>query len=98
MKRKKVTTGLVRTMLWMKILHILDNRNTAHVSYEVKSAYSHVTNVINEFINLGWVEKNNKGRAKILKLTESGKKVHKYNDMILTEMNRARLCSINNKK
>ena len=72
---KKQHTNFIIIPSWIKLLPLLNKKNTSDVSYDTRITYSHVVKCANEFGNRKWVTSKKKGRDRIYKLTNKGKRI-----------------------
>ena len=74
---------IVKAVKWMIILEKIDGANLSKLSKNTDVSYSHITNIINEFIDKKWVMKQLVGRENKFLLTQTGLTMQKYCTYIL---------------
>ena len=68
----------VKIMKWMEILEKLEDKNMNKICRDVECTISHGYDIMNEFIERGWITSKKVGRINDIKLTKKGKKVKMY--------------------
>jgi len=72
---------------WIKILMYIENDNMANVSRKLGCTYSHLSKIVNQFKQKGWVSIMRNGRANVVTLTEKGTKIKDACQTIAIELN-----------
>ena len=76
---------IIKGMKWMQLLAHVEDDNLSRLSYKLDCTYSHLTKIMKEFEEKGWVNREKHGRTITNTLTEKGREIQRNVILILNE-------------
>ena len=77
---------MIKTMVWMKLIIVIEDDCLSRLSYKMDVTYSHLTIIVNEFEKRGWIIRSKDGRRVTNTLTKKGHAVKEVCEKVFTEL------------
>mgnify|MGYP006290759713 CR=1 FL=1 len=77
---------IIKPQKWMQLLAHVEDNNLSRLSFKLDCTYSHLTKLVKEFDEKGWITREKVGRTIANRLTDKGKKVQNDTIKILNEI------------